>query len=268
MPNIFISYRRSDTKSHAFELYKSLVAKYPDDNVFMDQNEITPGLPWPPQIMQSLAKSDCVLALIGPEWTTGGKLNDQNDWVRMEIEMAFAQGRPVIPVIVDQGRIPSAEELPESLRQLARRKALSLELGHKTQVEQIESWIEKTCSGEHRAKPISHGESLDDSDKGGAPPPEKTKPKLSKKTIQNPDDIEVADENGTLLERSPLTTVVQCSLVISLMVGIGTGAYIVFRTLFAVTVSWVILGATMWTARQIGEFLLARRLAKHIQNDQ
>jgi hypothetical protein len=46
--------------------------------------------------------------------------------VRIELEQALARGVRVIPVLVDGASMPSAEELPESLRPLSRRHAVEL----------------------------------------------------------------------------------------------------------------------------------------------
>ena len=73
-----------------------------------------------------------LLAVIGPRWLTGTgadghrRLDDPADFVRLEIEAAFARNVRVIPVLVDGARIPGIAELPASIAQLARRQALEL----------------------------------------------------------------------------------------------------------------------------------------------
>ena len=46
--------------------------------------------------------------------------------VRIEIETALNQDKRVIPVLVDEARMPRADELPEAIRPLARRNAVRL----------------------------------------------------------------------------------------------------------------------------------------------
>jgi hypothetical protein len=56
----------------------------------------------------------------------GRRLDDPQDWVRLEIEAAIKRGVRIIPVLVDGARMPSASELPSSLQGLARRQAVAL----------------------------------------------------------------------------------------------------------------------------------------------
>ncbi len=72
-----------------------------------------------------------LLAVIGPHWLAaegdaGRRLDDPQDWVRLEIEAALKRGVRVIPVQIDGARMPAAAELPPSLRDLVRRQAVVL----------------------------------------------------------------------------------------------------------------------------------------------
>ena len=71
-----------------------------------------------------------LLAVIGPRWLAAEddarRLDDPQDWVRLEIEAAMKREVRIIPVLVDGARMPSAGELPPSLRGLARRQAVTL----------------------------------------------------------------------------------------------------------------------------------------------
>jgi hypothetical protein len=73
-----------------------------------------------------------VLALIGDEWLTvvdragRRRIDDPNDFVRIEIEAALARGVRVIPILVDGARMPQPAELPDPLVPLVRRQALEL----------------------------------------------------------------------------------------------------------------------------------------------
>jgi hypothetical protein len=71
-----------------------------------------------------------VLALIGREWvesfdpkTGKRRLDNPNDFVRIEICAALSRAIPVIPVLLDGARMPDEEQLPEEMRMLARRQA-------------------------------------------------------------------------------------------------------------------------------------------------
>ena len=73
-----------------------------------------------------------MLALIGPQWLTitgedgNPRLEDPDDFVRLEIETALARDVLVIPVLVDGATMPHAEELPPTLASLSHRQALEL----------------------------------------------------------------------------------------------------------------------------------------------
>ena len=54
------------------------------------------------------------------------RLDDPDDFVRLEIEAALTRNVRVIPILVDGARMPRADELPPSLAGLVRRQALEL----------------------------------------------------------------------------------------------------------------------------------------------
>jgi hypothetical protein len=53
-------------------------------------------------------------------------LFEPSDWVRTEIEAAFAQGKQVVPVLVGGVAMPAAASLPLSIQQLSRMQATSM----------------------------------------------------------------------------------------------------------------------------------------------
>jgi hypothetical protein len=73
-----------------------------------------------------------LLALIGDRWLTitdedgQRRLDDPNDFVRVEIEAALTRNVRVIPILVEGARMPRAAQLPPSLARLVRRQALEL----------------------------------------------------------------------------------------------------------------------------------------------
>jgi hypothetical protein len=83
-------------------------------------------------ITRAVGSCDVLLALIRGEWLTvtdehgRRRLDDPDDFVRLELEAALARNIRVIPVLVDGARMPRADELPDSLAKLVRRQALEL----------------------------------------------------------------------------------------------------------------------------------------------
>lgn len=128
MSRIFINYRREDTSNSASRLYEWLTERYGEDQVFMDVDAIEPGLDWAKAIDSAVGSSDLVLALIGSEWmpTLTSRLNDDDDFMRHELETALRRDIRIIPVLVDGAKMPSAVELPESLTGLTRRQAFEM----------------------------------------------------------------------------------------------------------------------------------------------
>jgi hypothetical protein len=129
---IFISYRREETAYPAGWLYDRLADHYGAGQVFKDVDSIQLGDDFVEVITRAVGSCDVLLALIGDEWLTitdehgRRRLDDPDDFVRLEIEAALARDVRVIPILVDGARMPRAEELPDSLAKLVRRQALEL----------------------------------------------------------------------------------------------------------------------------------------------
>jgi predicted Zn finger-like uncharacterized protein len=132
---IFICYRRQDTKQIAGRIYDRLEKKFGRDAIFMGIDAIPPGADFHDFIENTLVKANAVLILIGGSWVNAAddsgarRLDDPNDFVRIEIEMALKRSVPIIPVLIDGTLMPRAEQLPESLHPLIRRNAVSLDVG-------------------------------------------------------------------------------------------------------------------------------------------
>jgi tetratricopeptide (TPR) repeat protein len=132
MPKIFISYRRSDTQMVAGRLRESLARHLGERAIFRDKNTIAAGEDWTKAVETALGGGVVVLALIGPGWVTARddsgrrRLDDPGDWTRVELERAFEHKSRVIPLLVDDARMPAEADLPDSLKPLARSNALRL----------------------------------------------------------------------------------------------------------------------------------------------
>jgi tetratricopeptide (TPR) repeat protein len=129
---IFISYRRQETAWPAGRLYDVLVERFPAEEVFKDVDNIEPGEDFVERITAAVGSCDVLLALIGPQWLTLSdenghrRLDNPDDYVRLEIETALTRKIRVIPILVDEARIPRANELPPSLAPLVRRNAVEI----------------------------------------------------------------------------------------------------------------------------------------------
>jgi hypothetical protein len=129
---IFLSYRREETDFPAGWLHDRLAAHFGRDQVFRDVDDIPLGASFPEVIAKAVASCDVLLALIGAQWATitdeQGKrrLDDPNDFVRLEIEAALQRGVLVVPILVRGAKMPPAQQLPASLAELVHRNALEL----------------------------------------------------------------------------------------------------------------------------------------------
>jgi hypothetical protein len=121
MQRFFICYRRDDSKSVSSRIYDRLAAEFGKQNVFKDVNVIPAGVDFREFIQNEIAKTDTVLVIIGTRWVSllQQRAQDPADYVRIEIESAFKQGKRVIPVLVEGARPPTAADLPESIARLA-----------------------------------------------------------------------------------------------------------------------------------------------------
>lgn len=129
---IFISYRRSDSAGESGRLSDDLIARFGPDSVFMDVDAIQPGRDFRKAIRENVGGCSVLLAVIGSEWleakSTGGvrRLDNESDYVRLEIATALARDIPVVPVLVRGARMPKADQLPEDIRELAYRNSVEL----------------------------------------------------------------------------------------------------------------------------------------------
>jgi glycerophosphoryl diester phosphodiesterase len=131
---VFISYRRQDAAWPARQLYDVLVAELGAKRVFKDVDDIEPGDDFVEQLQSAVGSCDVLLALIGPQWLTitdakgTRRLDDPGDFVRIEVETALNRDDVrVIPILVDNARMPTPEELPQGLAALSRRQAVKID---------------------------------------------------------------------------------------------------------------------------------------------
>lgn len=132
MADIFLSYRRQDSQSATGRLGDRLTAHFGPMRVFRDRESIVAGDDFAEAIRRAIGTSVVVLVIVGPDWLTActadgrRRLDDEADFVRLEIESALLGGVPVIPVLVEGAVMPAATVLPPSLARFARCQATEL----------------------------------------------------------------------------------------------------------------------------------------------
>jgi TIR domain len=133
MPATFISYRREDSAGYAGRLHEELEGRFSGQGIFRDVDTLRAGQDFVAAIRERLRECQACVVLIGPGWlkaqTADGqpRLQQPDDYVCMEI--AEALRRPdvlVVPVLVAGARMPASKDLPETIRGLGRRHALTV----------------------------------------------------------------------------------------------------------------------------------------------
>jgi len=98
--------------------------RYGANEIFMDCRNIITGDIYE-KIKKEINSSKVLIATVGPRWLKvkdkKGKrrIDNANDTLRVEIEMAMEKGIPVIPLLVGDANRPDKKELPKSIDNMA-----------------------------------------------------------------------------------------------------------------------------------------------------
>jgi TIR domain/Sel1 repeat/SPOR domain len=129
---VFICYRREESAFAARAIHDRVVQRLARENVFLDVDNIDLGVDWFNVLTERVGACDALVAVIGRNWVSSAdkdnqrRIDDPDDFVRIEIEAALKRNVRVIPVFVDGAKMPKASELPESLKGLARRQGIEV----------------------------------------------------------------------------------------------------------------------------------------------
>ena len=131
---VFLSYRRADAEAEARSIEQRL-RQMPDiKHVFLDHETIPKGRDFVEAIHQAIRKSGVVLVLIGDRWrgidpeTGRARLDEETDFVRLEVAEALRSGKHVIPVLLNDTWMPGPDVLPEDLQPLSRLNAARIRM--------------------------------------------------------------------------------------------------------------------------------------------
>ncbi len=134
MTKIFVSYRRDSSSWVAGTLRDSIEAAFGQGAAFLDVDNIPLGVDFRKHLDQAVGQCDILLAVIANDWLGIGpdnirRIDGEKDFVRIEIESALRRGIPVIPVLIENAKMPDAEELPSTIRDVAYRQATVIRSG-------------------------------------------------------------------------------------------------------------------------------------------
>lgn len=127
---LFISYRRADSRHITDRIYGHVIRYCDEEKVFRDVDSIIAGANFRGAIADAIHQCNVVLVVIGARWLSATnsdgmrRLDDCDDYVRIEIETTLERGVPLIPVLTEDVSMPSAEELPPSISELGSRQAI------------------------------------------------------------------------------------------------------------------------------------------------
>lgn len=133
---VFLSYRRADSQVSAGRMAQFLDAVPAIDAVFLDVDGIAPGENFETKIQDTLARVSHVFLLIGTQWAgppgAAGRtrLFDDDDMVRREARLALSSQATLVPILLDEARMPRPAELPADLKALSSINAFALRTAH------------------------------------------------------------------------------------------------------------------------------------------
>ena len=160
MAGTFISYRREDAAGYAGRLRESLERRLGASRVFRDVDTLRPGQDFVQAIESRLNDCRVMLAVIGREWvgardmTGSRRLDEPYDFVRLEIAAALARPNVlVVPVLVEGASMPVSAELPENIRPLARRHAVTVR--DETWDADVDRLVGRDRVGDRRGGPVA-----------------------------------------------------------------------------------------------------------------
>jgi HEAT repeat protein len=135
-PLVFLSYRRGDSAAWCGRLHDALEVQLGAGSSFRDVDSLEAGSRFDVALRERIAVCNAFVAVIGPRWLAVAdaegrrRIEQPDDMVRREIELALAAGKPLFPVLVDGARMPAVAELPSSIAALASAQATTLTDAH------------------------------------------------------------------------------------------------------------------------------------------
>jgi hypothetical protein len=121
--SIFVSHRSADSTWFLHLVVDHLRSTLRPHPVFAD-TDLRVGQVWPDQIDAELRRCAALVALIGPNWSSGSQA------LQHEIRTALERGILLLPVLFDGAAMPTRAALPEAIGALADRHALRVDPSH------------------------------------------------------------------------------------------------------------------------------------------
>jgi hypothetical protein len=131
---VVISYRRDDSQAIAGRIREHIERRYGPRFVYIDVRNIPIGVAHKQHFRNALRRADLMMVIIGRRWLGvkddgQRRIDEEDDFVRSEVEAALDLTVPIIPVLVDGGLMPEVKQLPESLAELPALNAAVVDSG-------------------------------------------------------------------------------------------------------------------------------------------
>jgi hypothetical protein len=127
---IFISYRRQDSQNATGRIHDRLDMYFGEKIVFRDIDNLPGGVDFPAELEKALINCKVLIAVIGANWLDAindsgeRRLDDPDDYVRLEIAAALDRKIDIVPVLVSNAAMPKRAQLPPEIRELASKAAI------------------------------------------------------------------------------------------------------------------------------------------------
>jgi hypothetical protein len=129
----FISYRRNGSEALAAMLKYRLNQVLPKWEVFHDHGSIPPGTDFKEVVRDAISRSDLLIVLIDENWVGSrpqqpSRIMDDNDFSRFEVGEALRLDKRILPVLVNNAKMPDPSALPSDIAAMTTKNALELRI--------------------------------------------------------------------------------------------------------------------------------------------
>ena len=130
---IFLSYRRTDSAPTTRRLYDAISERFGAESVYLDTASTAWGEEWQTALENAVAGAEVVIVVIGPKWLFTHdewgrrRIDNPDDWVRREIELALESDKAILPLLVGEMGMPPLEAFPTPLEELATKQAFRVD---------------------------------------------------------------------------------------------------------------------------------------------
>jgi hypothetical protein len=162
MSGVFVNYRNGPHSVSVGALADRLVRHFGGDLVFV-AHRMVPGTRYPDELRAQVDARDVLIAVIHDGWDEDWR--DDKDWVRYEIATALAQGKHVVPVLLENTARLTRERLPDDIAELALRQSVRLRAAHwpedvETLLSRLDLMVQPAAEERSVPKPKRHWPAL------------------------------------------------------------------------------------------------------------